>query len=112
MLETCGIVKIDGVIELPDHMVGNIDPETLCVQLTPIGVFQELFVDRIEYGPRIILRNGAGGPINAYYHVHAVSKLTVTTLSASSFDDLTIDANPRPEEEIADDHAHFRTTDI
>ena len=112
MLETCGIVKIDGVIELPDLMVGNIDPETLCVQLTPIGVFQELFVDRIEYGARIIIRNGAGGPINAYYHVHAVSKLPVTTLSASSFDDLTIDANPRPEEEIADDHAHFRTTDI
>ena len=111
-LETCGIVKIDGIIELPDHMVGNIDPETLCVQLTPIGVFQELFVDRIEYGARIIIRNGAGGPINAYYHVHAVSKLTVTTLSASSFDDLTIDANPRPEEEIADDHAHFRTPDI
>ena len=101
MLETCGIVKIDGVIELPDHMVGNIDPETLCVQLTPIGVFQELFVDRIEYGAKIIIRNGAGGPINAYYHVHAAAKLIVS-----------IDENPRPEEEIADDHAHFRTTDI
>ena len=101
MLETCGIVKIDGVIELPENMVGNIDPETLCVQLTPIGVFQELFVDRIEYGAKIIIRNGAGGPINAYYHVHAAVKLIVS-----------IDENPRPEEEIADDHSHFRTTDI
>ena len=73
-LETCGIVKIDGIIELPDHMVGNIDPETLCVQLTPIGVAQELFVDRIEYAAKIVIRNGAGGPINAYYEVYADSK--------------------------------------
>ena len=86
-METCGKVKIDGIIELPDYMVGKIDPETICVQLTPIGVAQELFVDRIEYAAQIVIRNGAGGPIKAYYHVHA---------------------NPL---EI-DDHAHFRTTDI
>jgi hypothetical protein len=91
MLETCGIVKIDGVIELPDHMVGNIEPETLCVQITPIGVYQELFVDRIEYGARIIIRNGSGGPINAYYHVHAQSKIVIS---------------------IADDEEQYRTTDI
>jgi len=89
-LETCGIVKIDGIIELPDHMVGNIDPETICVQLTPIDVFQELFVDAIQYGAKIIIRNAAGGPINAYYHVHAKAKVVVTS----------------------DDHAHYRTTDI
>ena len=100
-LETCGIVKIDGIIELPDYMVGNIEPETLCVQLTPIGVYQELFVDHIEYGAKIIVRNGSGGPINAYYHVHAAVKLIVS-----------IDENPRPEEEIADDHEQYRTTDI
>jgi len=80
-------VKIDGIIELPDYMVGKIDPETICVQLTPIGVAQELFVDRIEYGAKVVIRNGAGGPINAYYHVHT---------------------NPLE----VDDHAHFRTTDI
>jgi len=91
VLETCGIVKIDGVIELPDYMVGNIEPETLCVQLTPIGVYQELFVDRIEYGAKIIIRNGSGGSINAYYHVHAKSKITIS---------------------IADDHEQYRTTDI
>ena len=91
-LETCGIVKIDGIIELPDYMVGNIDPETLCVQLTPIGVYQELFVDRIEYGAKIIIRNGSGGPINAYYHVHAKAKLVISI--------------------NADDHEQYRTTDI
>ena len=87
-MDACGIVKIDGIIELPGGMVGNIDVETLCVQLTPIGVAQELFVDRIEYGARIVIRNGAGGPINAYYHVHAREKL------------------------VNDDHAQYRTTDI
>ena len=92
MLETCGIVKIDGVIELPDHMVGNIEPETLCVQITPIGVYQELFVDRIEYGARIIIRNGSGGPINAYYHVHANAKLVINL--------------------DVDDEEQYRTTDI
>ena len=92
-LETCGIVKIDGIIELPDYMVGNIDPETLCVQLTPIGVAQELFVDRIEYGAKIIVRNGSGGSINAYYHVHAQSKVVITI-------------------EEDDDHEQYRTTDI
>ena len=87
-METCGIVKVDGIIELPDYMVGKIDPESICVQLTPIGVSQELFVDSIPYGAKIVIRNGAGGPINAYYHVHA-----------------------RPLSED-DDHAHYRTTDI
>jgi len=91
VLETCGIVKIDGIIELPDYMVGNIDPESLCVQLTPIGVYQELFVDRIEYGAKIIIRNGSGGSINAYYHVHAKSNITIS---------------------IADDEEQYRTTDI
>ena len=90
MLETCGIVKVDGVIELPDYTVGNIEPETLCVQITPIGVAQELFVDRVEYGARII-RNGSGGLINAYYHVHAQSKIVIS---------------------IPDDEEQYRTTDI
>tara|TARA_B100000925_G_scaffold201421_1_gene152681 strand:+ start:259 stop:546 length:288 start_codon:yes stop_codon:yes gene_type:complete len=91
-LETCGIVKIDGIIELPDYMVGNIDPETLCVQLTPIGVYQELFVDRIEYGAKVVIRNGSGGSINAYYHVHAKAKVVISI--------------------TADDHEQYRTTDI
>ena len=87
-MNTCGIVKIDGIIELPDYMVGHINVATLCVQLTPIGVYQELFVDAIQYGAKIIIRNAAGGPINAYYHVHA---------------DVLLEG---------DDHAQYRTTDI
>ena len=51
----------------------------------------ELYVDRIEYGAKVVIRNGSGGPINAYYHVHAQSKIVIS---------------------IPDDHAQYRTTDI
>ena len=96
-----GKVSLDGIIELPDYWQNFVDKETISVHLTPMGAYQELFVDRIEYGKRIYIKNQAGGKIDAYYHVHAAVKLIVST-----------DENPRPEEEIADDHAHYRTTDI
>ena len=73
-METSGIVRVDGVIELPEHMVGFIDPETICVNVTPIGVYQNLFVQAVEYGSRVIIRNASGGAINAYYHIHAKAK--------------------------------------
>ena len=73
-METCGIVRVDGVIELPDYMVGKIDPETICVNVTPIGVYQNLFVESIQYGAKVTIRNASGGSINAYYHIHAKEK--------------------------------------
>ena len=66
-----GKVSIDGVIELPDYWQNFVDKETISVHLTPIGAFQELFVDRIEYGKRVYVRNQAGGKIDAYYQVWA-----------------------------------------
>ena len=74
IMKTCGVVKVDGIIELPEYMIGKIDPTTISVQLTPIASYQELFVDRIEYGARVIVRNAAGGAINAYYEVNAEEK--------------------------------------
>ena len=59
-METCGIVRVDGVIELPDHMVGFINPETLCVNVTPIGVYQNLYVESVQYGAKVIIRNASG----------------------------------------------------
>ena len=73
-MEASGIVKVDGVIELPETWRGSADPETITVQLTPIGVYQELFVDAVQYGAKVVIRNGAGGPINAYYQVSAHPK--------------------------------------
>tara|TARA_Y100000768_G_scaffold174109_1_gene130371 strand:+ start:13490 stop:14239 length:750 start_codon:yes stop_codon:yes gene_type:complete len=93
-----GRVSVDGIIELPDYWQNFVNKESITVTLTPIGAFQELFVDRIEYGKRVYIRNQAGGKIDAYYQVHAeridVDKLKVET---------------KKEE---DDHAQYRTTDI
>ena len=66
-----GTVTKDGIIELPDYWRGLIKKETITVTLTPIGVYQELFVDRIECGQRVFIKNNAGGAINAYYTVWA-----------------------------------------
>ena len=73
-MEARGIVSVDGIIELPATWIGNIEPETISVQLTPIGVYQELFVNSIQYGAKVVIRNAAGGPIKAYYEVTANAK--------------------------------------
>ena len=68
---TSGKVHTDGIIELPENWQGNIKPETISVQLTPIGTYQELYVKEIQWGMRVIIRNGGGGSLNAYYTVTA-----------------------------------------
>ena len=92
-----GRVSLDGIIELPDYWQNFVDKESITVTVTPIGAYQELFVDRIEYGKRVYIKNQAGGKIDAYYQVHAerldVDKLVVERVKE-------------------DDHDHLRTTDI
>ena len=66
-----GKVSVDGIIELPDYWQNFVDKETIGVQLTPIGCYQELFVERIDYGKTVRIKNSAGGTINAYYQVWA-----------------------------------------
>ena len=68
---TSGKVHTDGIIELPEDWIGNIKPETISVQLTAIGTAQELFVKEIQWGAKVIVRNGGGGALNAYYTVTA-----------------------------------------
>ena len=91
-----GKVSVDGIIELPDYWQNFVDKETISVHLTPMGAYQELFVDRIEYGKRVYIKNQAGGKIDAYYQVWANRA------------DVSFDVE-YPE---SDDHAHYRTTDI
>jgi hypothetical protein len=71
MYSTSGKVTVDGIIELPESWKGDIKQETITIQLTPTTFYQELFVDRIEWGSRVIVRNSSGGAINAYYLVQA-----------------------------------------
>jgi hypothetical protein len=67
---------IDGnIIELPDYWEGLVDEETIGVSLTSIGVYQELFVEKIE-SSKIKIRNNLSGPINCYYTITAERKDT------------------------------------
>jgi len=68
--------KLDGVtqIECPDYWTDLVDFETLTVSLTPVGSYQELFVESISWNKYINVRNASGGPINCHYVVHAERK--------------------------------------
>lgn len=69
---------LDGTnkIELPDYWKGLVDMNTIGVQLTPIRMHQELYVDRIEDENTIYIKNNSGGPIKCYYTVMGERKDT------------------------------------
>ena len=66
-----GTLKGSNVIELPEYWDGLIDIESITVHLTPIGNYQELYVDKIEWGKKVIVKNNQGSAINCYYKVEA-----------------------------------------
>lgn len=66
-----GKLKDSTVIELPEYWNGLIDPETITVTLTQIGYSQDLIVDKIEWGKKVIIRSGVGANINCYYEIWA-----------------------------------------
>lgn len=59
------------VIELPEYWRGLVDPETITVNLTQIGSSQDLIVEKIEWGKKIIIKSGSGTTIDCYYIIHA-----------------------------------------
>lgn len=58
------------MIELPEYWKGFVDPESITVSLTQIGCSQDLIVDKIEWGSRIIIRSGTSTNIDCYYLIH------------------------------------------
>jgi len=64
--------KLEGnLLQLPDYWDELIDKESISVHLTPIGVHQELFVEKIEWGKNVYVKNANGGPVKCYYQVWA-----------------------------------------
>lgn len=59
------------IIELPDYWKDLVDLDSITVSLTPIGCYQELYVDRIEWGKRIVIKNNTGNSFNYQYTVFA-----------------------------------------
>jgi hypothetical protein len=66
-----GTLKGGNAIELPEYWDGLIDPETITVTLTSVGSYQELFVDKIEWGKKVIVKNNQGSSIHCYYEIWA-----------------------------------------
>lgn len=68
--------KLEGsnMIELPDYWRGLVDAETITVQLTPIGVYQELSYEISDWGTKIKVLNNAGSAINCSYVVFGERK--------------------------------------
>ncbi len=68
--------KLSGsnVIDLPDYWKDLVDPDSIDVILTPRGSFQELFVEDIQWGTKVIVKNNAGGSINCSYVVYGERK--------------------------------------
>ena len=66
-----GKVPPDGIIELPTFWDGLVNKEDMSISLTPIGSWQELYVESIKWGRQVIVKNNAGGQINADYYIVA-----------------------------------------
>jgi hypothetical protein len=57
------------IIQLPEYWRNLVDPDSITINITPFGSYQELFVEKIEWGSKIIIKNNAGSSINCYYTV-------------------------------------------
>lgn len=75
-----GKLSNSNTIDLPEYWKDLVDIETLGVVLTPVGVYQELFVDKIQWGTKIIIKNNLSGPINCDFVVFAERKDTTKNI--------------------------------
>lgn len=71
-----GKLKNNNIIKLPEYWRNLIDSETIGVSLTPIGQYQELFVEKIEKESYIKIKNNLYSPIHCDYVVFAERKDT------------------------------------
>lgn len=69
-----GKLEDTNVIKLPEYWKDLIHPESISVNLTPYGTYQELYVEKIVWGQQIIIKNRESGPTNCYFTVYAERK--------------------------------------
>jgi hypothetical protein len=70
-----GKLENDTTIELPDYWKNLIDYDSIGVSLTPVGSYQELFVEKVEDNI-ITIKNNVDSSINCHYTVMAERKDT------------------------------------
>jgi hypothetical protein len=68
-----GILIGNNVIETPDHWIGLVHPNTFTVNLTPIGKFTQLYVEKIE-DYKVYVGNSSTTHIHCFYTVWAERK--------------------------------------
>ena len=68
-----GKLNNDSVINLPDYWTELVDVDTISVNITPIGSYQRLFVEKIENNRVYIGSDNSGSP-RCYYVVYAERK--------------------------------------
>ena len=66
-----GSMKDTNIIQLPAEWQGKVDLETISIQLTPIGGYQELFVEKLEWAQRVIVKTASASKIHCYYSINA-----------------------------------------
>jgi hypothetical protein len=64
-----GKLRNSNSIKLPEYWKGLVDPETITVNLTPIGKYQELFVYSINNTEEIIIKNNRDSIVNCDYYI-------------------------------------------
>ena len=68
-----GELNNSNIIEVPDHWLGLVHPDTYTVHLTPIGRYAQLYVEKIE-NYNVFISDANMNPIHCYYSVWAERK--------------------------------------
>ena len=69
-----GKLKGSNYIELPEYWRGLVDIETISVNLTPCGTYQELYYEISDWGTKIKVLNNSGSSIDCSYIIYAERK--------------------------------------
>lgn len=64
----------NNIISLPDYWKGLVDVETITVNLTSHGSYQELYYEIVNWGTEIKVINNSGGRVDCSYIVYAERK--------------------------------------
>ena len=87
-----GKLKDSNTIELPHVWRDLVDLDSISVNLTPIRCYQELYMEKIQWGTQIVIKNNLSGPINCSYVVYGTRKDTPRNIP--EYKGLTVDDYP------------------
>lgn len=68
-----GRLNNESVINLPDYWTVLIDESSITISLTPFGIYQNLFVEKVENN-KVYIGSGNSGLASCYYVVYAERK--------------------------------------